>query len=442
MHPSVSLSLVLALATTSLHQSPEVPSPAELAIRHHPGGPVYVRPLAPGRVDAVVHAVALVNEGDRRLSVEHVSVRAITGDGDVVSTIEIPSSRLASAAEPVAQLMAGPGRDYFRRVYGLDEMLPADALPQATPDLPPGQAMVIQQVYLVTTSVVDHLTVLVRARAEDGAPLQAEGTIPLQRYESPRTFRFPLDGTWFVTNASSPDGSHRWRPSEEFALDLARRDADGRSCSPPCATHDSYLAFGAPVRAVAAGAVVAVQSHVASAPLRGAGESEPEHARRFSAYVDDLRATDPGQLSGNFVTVDHGDGEFSYYGHLDTDSIPVAVGDRVEAGQVIGRLGHTGFSTSPHLHFQLMAGPDHMFSRSLPITFEDVVDGAGDSIRGMLRVRTFVRRLASEAPGGGGVLTVLAGRGQGTEEVASHERVCARLPAAGFRLRQQARALR
>lgn len=52
---------------------------------------------------------------------------------------------------------------------------------------------------------------------------------------------------------------------------------------------------------------------------------------------------------GNTVVVDHGLGLYSFYMHL--DRITVVPGDRVARGNEIGRLGSTGRSTGPHLHF-------------------------------------------------------------------------------------------
>ena len=58
------------------------------------------------------------------------------------------------------------------------------------------------------------------------------------------------------------------------------------------------------------------------------------------------------------------------YAHLQPGSIPVALGDRVTTGQLLGRLGNTGNSTGPHLHFQLADGPDVLTSNSLPFVFD------------------------------------------------------------------------
>ncbi len=57
---------------------------------------------------------------------------------------------------------------------------------------------------------------------------------------------------------------------------------------------------------------------------------------------------------GNMVDVDHGNGVVTRYGHL--DAISVRVGDHVAAGGKIGRVGSTGRSTGPHLHYEIRLG--------------------------------------------------------------------------------------
>ena len=53
---------------------------------------------------------------------------------------------------------------------------------------------------------------------------------------------------------------------------------------------------------------------------------------------------------GNYVWINHGNGKESIYGHL--TSVIVSPGQYVSAGQVIGYVGSTGYSTGPHLHFE------------------------------------------------------------------------------------------
>jgi murein DD-endopeptidase MepM/ murein hydrolase activator NlpD len=53
---------------------------------------------------------------------------------------------------------------------------------------------------------------------------------------------------------------------------------------------------------------------------------------------------------GRMVEVDHGNGLATRYGHL--SEIDVQVGQTVKAGQTVGRMGSTGRSTGPHLHYE------------------------------------------------------------------------------------------
>ncbi len=65
---------------------------------------------------------------------------------------------------------------------------------------------------------------------------------------------------------------------------------------------------------------------------------------------------------GNYVKIDHGNGEYTLYGHMARNSITVMAGDIVEQGQVIGKVGNTGNSTGAHLHFEIyIGGSSHEF---------------------------------------------------------------------------------
>ena len=73
---------------------------------------------------------------------------------------------------------------------------------------------------------------------------------------------------------------------------------------------------------------------------------------------DPVRATANGTVEtagwsggyGKMVEIDHGNGLSTRYGHL--SEIDVKVGDQIKIGQVIGRVGSTGRSTGPHLHYE------------------------------------------------------------------------------------------
>jgi murein DD-endopeptidase MepM/ murein hydrolase activator NlpD len=90
---------------------------------------------------------------------------------------------------------------------------------------------------------------------------------------------------------------------------------------------------------------------------------------------------------------------FALYAHLAPGTVVVAKGQEVAVGDVLGRVGHTGNSTAPHLHFQLMDSPDAGQVRGIACSFADYVmrrDGAWGGVHnGIPRRRERARHGAS-----------------------------------------------
>ena len=77
-----------------------------------------------------------------------------------------------------------------------------------------------------------------------------------------------------------------------------------------------------------------------------------------------------GHAFGQFQ-LDIGGGRYAFYAHLKPNSITVEEDDRVRRGQVLARLGNSGNTSAPHLHFHVMDAPlplgaDH----NLPYVFD------------------------------------------------------------------------
>jgi murein DD-endopeptidase MepM/ murein hydrolase activator NlpD len=87
-------------------------------------------------------------------------------------------------------------------------------------------------------------------------------------------------------------------------------------------------------------------------------------ASNFSGGLDPER----DGPNANVVRILHDDGTYAIYAHLNTNSIRVRPGDRVERGEYIADSGNTGFSSGPHLHFAVARNVG-MSVESLPVLF-------------------------------------------------------------------------
>jgi murein DD-endopeptidase MepM/ murein hydrolase activator NlpD len=157
--------------------------------------------------------------------------------------------------------------------------------------------------------------------------------------------------------------------------ELTKRIADLQSESRELASHEQDLenlirARSAPAAGVAPGTVVGSGSPSSAGliwPLHGPVSSEfgprwggfhpgidialPTGTPIAAAKAGTVVFSGPNDGYGNFVVIDHGGGLATAYAHQ--SRIVVGEGDHVNQGQVIGFVGSTGFSTGPHLHFEV-----------------------------------------------------------------------------------------
>lgn len=78
---------------------------------------------------------------------------------------------------------------------------------------------------------------------------------------------------------------------------------------------------------------------------------------------------------GNYITIDHGDGEYSHYAHLATGTFVVSEGQYVEQGQALATVGNSGYTLGEgggyHVHVQVTRSPA-IASQSVPFYFDDL----------------------------------------------------------------------
>ena len=178
----------------------------------------------------------------------------------------------------------------------------------------------------------------------------------------------PLAGKhWVALNGCcEADGIHRNSGlpvngriyyAQRFAIDWLRLDDGGRLAHGDLGDVRSYAAYGADVLAVADGVVVDA--------LDTLDEQVPPN-------LPDPSTITLANADGNHVVLDIGNGLYAFYAHLQKgkDGVRMRIGERVRRGQVIGKLGNTGNSSAPHLHFHLMDSISVLGSNGLPYVID------------------------------------------------------------------------
>lgn len=185
----------------------------------------------------------------------------------------------------------------------------------------------------------------------------------------------PFEGRWLTQNSPA-----RRVPSHgtdlmasRFAIDFVavadgRRTAHTSDWRTVLATEpaDRFVGFGRPILAPVDGVIARLH------------DGEPDHpARRTPLTLVPYALTQRQRLrggvaalAGNFVVVAAPQSGYIALAHLRVGSIRVAVGEHVRTGQPVGECGNSGNSTQPHVHVQVMDGPDPAVARSLPIAFD------------------------------------------------------------------------
>ncbi|GBC77614.1 hypothetical protein HRbin08_01093 [bacterium HR08] len=220
-----------------------------------------------------------------------------------------------------------------------------------------------------------------------GRVFQQTHRVRLVRYEQKARFTLPFRGVWRVWRGHDVFEGHRQRAdAQAFAYDFVyeRGGRDRRPPEPHAVARPRRRsariprASAAPERPAAPGrltdfyafgrAVLAPADGLVVRAVDGEPDRPPAMTRLRFAHP---AVENPRQLFGNYIVIDHGHGEFSLLAHLRRGSLRVKRGDRVKRGQVIAECGNSGTSAQPHLHFQVMDGPDPIRSRGLPVHFEN-----------------------------------------------------------------------
>jgi hypothetical protein len=218
---------------------------------------------------------------------------------------------------------------------------------------------------------------------------------------------FPLRGEWVaVQSPADRIPSHGTdQLAQRYAFDFWRVDGRRGGYHPASTlriltlgvrTQECY-GWGQPIHAVLDGDVVRASDGIADREwLHPAREAI---GALWTALT--FRPDKVWSITGNHVVVRSGD-VYASYVHLANGSMAVDQGQSVREGDLVGRVGHTGNSTAPHLHFQLMDGPDPLTAKPIPCSFrvyEVLRDGRWQRVRnGIPSTTERIRSVATDAP--------------------------------------------
>jgi hypothetical protein len=292
--------------------------------------------------DHVEYELLVVNVFSEPVTLSRVTVLDLAGK----ELMRIEGGTLAAATQTLFAKTATPVVPASAAVsVDVDLMLPPDTAPERVTHR------------IAYTLKADSELALMVGSLEVDAPEVAINRQPAI------VIRPPLTGNgWLATTACCKPNVHRderiaidgirIETGETFAVDWAKVkndrlfDGDGKRV-------EQYYGFGEDVLAVADGTVVSIHD--------GMPDQTP-----FVLMVPKSKS----DYGGNNVVLEIARNVFAWYAHLHQGSLTVKIGDAVKAGAPIGKLGNSGPSEGPHLHFGLIDKPDAIVGRSLPFVFD------------------------------------------------------------------------
>lgn len=168
----------------------------------------------------------------------------------------------------------------------------------------------------------------------------------LSEYSYHRRAILPIDGQFYL--------------AQRYAVDWEQVCTDGHAVRDDALNNDNWVSFGQDVLAAVDGVVTKIQDGISeNTPL-----SYPQPPLELS------------KVPGNYVIIKANQEGQTYYvlsAHMQPGSIQVKEGDVVKAGEtIIGKLGNTGNSSAPHLHFHVVDANDPLKAEGLPFVFSEV----------------------------------------------------------------------
>lgn len=217
------------------------------------------------------------------------------------------------------------------------------------------------------------LLIVISTNAHENKPQQKEGSV---MEKAATTIAFPLRGEWYTeTSPADRVPSHGTdRFGLRYAFDFIQKDQNEASHTERSVDYliggiplEKYYCFGQPVYAPFAGEVVTVKNNTSDGE-KASWVHDQTSAIRHSLFFDQERDGFEA-IAGNYIVIKQAAGLYAAFAHLKKDSLAVNEGEHISQGTYLGNVGHSGNSTEPHLHFQLMDSAIIESANGLPFVF-------------------------------------------------------------------------
>lgn len=334
----------------------------------------------------LLRALRIKNISKEKISIQELRF-SLKSNGNVQQIISFPKEMLAIRAEKLSKIgefigtvKSNPEEEKeriieFKNVFGEEPFWDFGKLTDKMELKPLDETGLWGKTFKACLSdPVDEMEITVVFEM-NGEVKTSSISVPIKEYSSKNEYIFPLKGACLVWgNWDITINSHRLAHSQEFGMDFVYLNDDLTFPHTVKTKNEDFKTYRKDVYAVYDGEVIDVFDKAPENPIAPdtfPPEKQEEIKKKYGWHAIAM---------GNYIIIKHPNDEYSGYAHLSTGSATVKKGDKVKQGQVIGKVGNAGHSAGPHLHFQIINGPDFLTARGLPCHFVNIVDFMGKDV--------------------------------------------------------------
>jgi hypothetical protein len=380
----------LLLALALLGASAQEPGIAPLHVQFLPGHPI---------IELRDHAqrlnfdIAVQNSGPSTLRISQIELSVFDSNRQLVLRKSINSDAFAPSVAVIGKQLIEPGEtlDIFNPFSDFDAAVPLTTL---------------QFSFCLLRESTPQEREKNQHRLPDDCDIRQEFSVTPRTYTGKTALILPLSGKIFVWEGHDFYAHHQRVPlsnpkvqslgitanSNDFASDFIYLDPEGKKYHDDPRTLSNWYSYAKPIYAPGSGVVLAAANDIPDNSFEDAQATKIDHPQLPPGK-------DPKDI-GNFVLIDHQNGEYSLLIHMKPGSVTVRPADLVRQGQMLGRIGFAGDSIFPHLHYCLMDGPEVFKAWGLPAYFSHfrrMLGGTAVSVdRGPVDSGDFVESLATD----------------------------------------------